>query len=208
MRVARALPLMSLLLLALTGCATSAGDKATPFSAVSTGAETDAKTEAKAAEPPKAPAEETTFYAGTVQLTSPDGATPFGPARQGLARRTVNREQGIIVESVLDAGRLRTTTLTRQGETNLFDASDAEKTFSGTVTFTGPAWAWTGWTYSISMTDGSGTIEGSAVIDDSSLRTEKYFVLPDGKKQLRIVDDLKVVTMAEYTALLSRQLIE
>ena len=135
---------------------------------------------------------------GTVRVTSPEGSTPFGPPRPGLVARTVDSARGTIVETVLDDGALRTTTLTRRGETNVFDASDSEKTFSGTLTFSGTPWAWTGWTYALSMTDGSGTIEGTATIDDATLQTEKYFVSPDGERRARIVDDMKVIDKDEY----------
>ncbi len=140
----------------------------------------------------------TTYYSGTIQVTSPDGSSSYGPSKPGLVARTVDREKGLIVEVVLDKGALRSTTLARVGESNEFQAQDTDKTFTGTLTFSGAPWSWTGWSYALSMTDGSGKIEGTALITDRSLRTEKFFLTPDGQRRARIVDDLQVIPKDEY----------
>ncbi len=139
----------------------------------------------------------TTHYAGTTQVHSPDGTTPYGPPKQALVVRTVDGVSGTITEVVLDEGKTRSTTLTRTDVANVFQASDAEKSFSGTVTFTGTAPDWTGWTYALTMSDGSGRIEGSATIDATSLRTQKTFVSADGQPRARITDTLLKVSQAD-----------
>lgn len=170
----------SLALLCVAGCATTRQPGGTT---------------AVAHEPPQPT---TAYYFGTVQTSSPDGAQPYGPPKPGLVQRVIDPARGTIVETVLDRGALRRTTLTRQAETNVFAATADDASFTGTLTMTGEPWAYTGWTYAISMTDGRGRIEGTGTLDATGLRTEKYFVSADGVRRVRIVDDLRPIERAEY----------
>ena len=140
----------------------------------------------------------TTWYAGTTSVFSADGKTPYGPPKEALVARTVDREKLSIVETVLDEGVMRTTTLRREGATNVFRAGDVENSFSGTITMRGSDWDFTGWSYDLSMTDESGGIVGSATIDATGIQTEKYFVSPDGQKMVKCVENLKVIPKAVY----------
>jgi len=150
------------------------------------------------AEPGDAIDTTTTWYAGTMATSSPDGATPYGPPKPALVARTVDPSHRRIVEVVVDDGRLRTTTLHRKGDTNVFTASDDSTSFTGTVTMVGDGWSFSGWTYDLSMSDGSGKITGSAEIDGTGIQTEKYFLAPNGEKQVKIVDQLAQISKAEY----------
>lgn len=154
---------------------------------------------------PDAAAATTTYYIGTSQVSAPDGKIPYGPPKVNAAQRVVDPTKGTIIETVLDDGALRTTILRRQGESNRFSATDDAKSFSGVVTFEGPAWHWTGWTYDITISEGAGKVVGTASIDDTSIRTEKYFIGPDGNKTVQIVDVLKVVTKDEYDKAIAEQ---
>ncbi len=140
----------------------------------------------------------TTWYGGTMTVTSADGATPYGPPKPALVARTVDAAKGEIVEVVVDDGALRTTTLHREGATQAFSATDTAKSFTGTVTMTGDAWSFTGWSYDLTMADGSGKIAGTATIGADGIRTEKFFIAPDGHKQVKIVDALAPITQADY----------
>jgi hypothetical protein len=152
---------------------------------------------------PASPAAVTGWYGGTMVVTSADGATPFGPPKQALVARTVDAAHDQIVEVVVDDGALRTTTLQRDGGTNVFRATDEAKSFTGTVTMTGDGWNISGWSYDLTMADGSGTIAGTATIDAAGIRTEKFFVTPNGEKKVRIVDGLSPISQAEYDAQLA-----
>lgn len=155
------------------------------------------------AQPDAAAGPETTWYGGTMTVTSADGATPYGPPKPALVARTVDVAKGEIVEVVVDDGALRTTTLHREGATQAFSATDTAKSFTGTVTMTGEAWHFTGWSYDLAMADGSGQIAGTATVGADGIHTEKYFVGPDGQKQVKIVDALAPITQADYDARLA-----
>ena len=62
----------------------------------------------------------------------------------------------------------------------------------------GDSWSFSGWTYDLSMSDGSGKIAGSAQIDGTGIQTEKYFLAPNGEKLVKIVDQLVPISKAEY----------
>ena len=107
---------------------------------------------------------------------------------------------------IVDQGALRTTTLHREGDTNVFTATDDAHSFSGTVTMAGAGWNITGWSYDLAMADGSGTITGNATLSAAGLGTEKLFVAADGAPKARIVDAATPVTQAEYDAKLAELL--
>lgn len=153
--------------------------------------------------PDAAAGPETTWYGGTMTVSSADGATPYGPPKPALVARTVDTAKGEIVEVVVDDGALRTTTLHREGATNVFSATDTAKSFTGTVTMTGEGWPFTGWSYDLAMADGSGRITGTATLGADGIRTEKFFLAPDGQKQVKIVDALAPITQADYDARLA-----
>jgi hypothetical protein len=156
----------------------------------------------EAAPPPAA----TTYYAGTMQVTSPDGAEAYGPPEPALVKRIVNPAAGTIVEIVLDDDILRTATLARIGDTHDFAVTSDDGSFAGTLTMIGEGWAFTGWTYDILLAEGRGRLEGSATLDEAGIRTEKYFVGPDGARLARIVDTLHPISEEAYERLLEEAL--
>jgi len=81
----------------------------------------------------------------------------------------------------------------------IFDADDQTHSFRGTVTFTGPEWAWTAWTYDLAMSDGSGTLRGNGHLAPGSLDTDKAFVAADGQPRAQIREHLEEVDEATYT---------
>lgn len=166
---------------------------------------TGSKTAPTAAAAP-VPSASATCFSGQVLTSSPDGTTPFGPPKAGLASRTWDPATSTITEKVLDDGKVRTATMTREGTSNVFNAKDVEGSFQGTITFSGPEGAWDHWTYALTMTDGSGRVEGNGTLLNGELKTEKYFVTPDGTRRVRIVDQLKTIPAAEYDALLAAAL--
>lgn len=155
---------------------------------------------------PTTTAPKTTWYAGTVNVTSPDGATPYGPPQPALIARTVDEATNTITEVIVDQGVLRTTTLHREGDTNVFTAGDDANSFSGTLTMAGAGWDITGWSYDLTMTDGGGKLTGSAVLSATGLATDKLFVDATGAPKARIAEVATPVTQAEYDAKLSELL--
>ena len=143
---------------------------------------------------------EVAFYVGTVTVTDPNTGASFGPPQDTVVKRTDDTFAGTIVEEVLDGTDTIITTMTRRGNTNVFDASDDGATFTGTLTYTGTPGAFSGWTYAIVLTDGSGAIEGSATIDALGIATDKTFRDPDGLARARIQDALSAVDEATYAA--------
>ncbi|PCC71805.1 hypothetical protein SAMN02745121_03157 [Nannocystis exedens] len=147
------------------------------------------------------PAVVATYYVGTTATTSPDGSQPYGPAKTIAVRRTVDPAQGSIEELVVHPGEQFVTLLQRRpGDAAVFAASDRAGGFTGTVTFTGPEWAWTAWTYDIAMTDGSGELQGTGRLGERSLDTDKLFVGPDGQPRARIAEHLEQVDEPTYAS--------
>lgn len=132
-----------------------------------------------------------TCYEGTTTVTSPDGATPYGAPAPVVVRRTVSPSEGTISEHVVSPGEEHPTTLTRVDDSNVFQATDDGNTFSGTLTFEGPEWEWTSWTYDISMTDGSGALRGTGRLEGNVMENEKIFAGPEGDPQARITEHLE-----------------
>ncbi|MEW5850903.1 MAG: hypothetical protein AB2A00_19105 [Myxococcota bacterium] len=147
---------------------------------------------------PTAGSEQVAYYRGNSTSTSPDGSTPFGQAQETLVMRVVSPKENRILEKVRQGGRDFDTTLLRVEGSNKFTATDQGSTFTGTLTFEGQEWAWNAWTYDITMADGSGKIEGKGTLGKDGIKTEKYFVAPDGNRQVRIIEELKPITKDEY----------
>jgi hypothetical protein len=139
----------------------------------------------------------TEYYYGTMTTSSPDGKVPFGPPVMTLVRREVAPADDRIVETVVQDGVTRVTTLQRQ-EGNHFAASADDRSISGALDFAGDDWRWASWTYAITMNDGSGTIQGTGHVDGKWIETEKYVVASNGDRRARIVDRLVQITHEEY----------
>lgn len=162
--------------------------------------------ETAAAEPASStPAAEATtvYYAGTVQVSSPDGATPYGPPSAGAASRQLDPAAGKMTEVVFDDGRLRSTDLVREPGSSVFDASDDEGSFHGKLAFEGDEWAWSGWSYDITMKDGS-KLDGHAETTADGFTAQKTFKSPDGTPRVRITETWKKVSKEEWEALVQR----
>lgn len=149
------------------------------------------------------PAPFTLYLHGSSQVSSPDGSSAYGPADDVLVRRTSTPAQGQIVEETWYSGEAGRTTLVRQGDTTVFDASDAAGTFTGTLSFDGPEWDWNHWTYDIVLTDGSGSLVGEGTWDGAAWQSVKTFSDADGNAVARIQDDLAGVDQASFDALLA-----
>jgi len=153
----------------------------------------------KPGKPAKLPPESTTYYLGTSQASGADG-TPFGPPQPALVERIVKPAHKTIIETVLVDSRMLTTTLTQSQRPHVFEAIDEIASFTGTLTYEGPMWAFTRWHYDIILADGKGRIEGFAEIKLDRLHIEKFFVGPGGERQVRIVEDLKKITRSAFEA--------
>lgn len=147
--------------------------------------------------PASEPAREVVYYEGTSATTSPDGATPFGPPVTVVVRRTTDPTTKTIDEYVVHPGEEHPATMTLQ-EGAVFAATDPKGSFKGTITYSGPAWHYTGWTYNIALTDGSGTITGTGEATATTMKTDKQFVDAGGTPRARIREDFHVIDEATF----------
>lgn len=143
-------------------------------------------------------ADSTAYYFGTVKYSSLDGRMPFGKTRSA-AKREISAGGALVVETVTEPGRSPsmpaqtfTTRITRRGETLVYDAADDEKTFTGTVTFSGPGLE--AWTYDIKLVKG-GELTGSGKLTPEGLSAVKVMAGPD---EVKITEELKTVSQDEY----------
>lgn len=154
--------------------------------------------------PQKTPAEDSgsigpsiQYLSGQSTTTSPDGKTEW-QTQEVLIRRTLSPSDNKIVEETWYDKEAGVTTLLRRPDSNVFDVGDNAQSFSGTVTFSGPDWAWTSWEYAVSMSDGSGRLVGTGQSDGESWTAEKMF--EDLKEQpvAAIHDDFVFIEAGEF----------
>ncbi|MGC4122720.1 MAG: hypothetical protein QM765_50745 [Myxococcales bacterium] len=110
------------------------------------------------------PTSSASYFVGTMSVSSPDGKIPYGPPKKSVVIRTLTPSTGTIVEEVAQDGMVNITTLTRRGQTSVFDTTDTARSFSGTVTFQADPFAMTSWAYAIAMADGSRDQRGGLVV--------------------------------------------
>mgnify|MGYP007063409567 CR=1 FL=1 len=160
---------------------------------------------------PAPQAAETTQAAETVQhlrgeaiTTSPDGATPYGPPKAILARWVMSAGGDALVEDAWHGADHFRSVFTRRPGGLVYDVADDAKTFNGTVTFAvtpeGAGGDRAAMTYEIRMTDGSGTLTGTAEWEADVLKTDKLFSDGTQTARARIRESLKVITQAEFDA--------
>jgi hypothetical protein len=140
------------------------------------------------------------YFIGSVSTTSPDGATPFGPAKDSVARRAISADRNTIEEQVFYGGKLQRTVLTRTPGTSTWAAKDDAGTFSGTINAEGPdELRWTKWTYQIEMADRSGVISGSGERSADGFTTGKLFSA-GGAPRAKITETYRTATKLDFEA--------
>jgi hypothetical protein len=190
--------------LLLFGCASSTKKDSTPdkLGAVSNAVdEGSAGDETKPA--PEAVTTPTTdevrYYVGTYATMSPDGKQPYGPLVPVVGKRTLKKNEGLILE-VLDMPKRHFEVALTRTEGNTFTGTDKKKTWTGTIVYSGADWQWNTWTYVIKLTDGSGTLKGKGSLENGKMETDKLFYDPSGTPKARMLESLNVATAAEYEA--------
>ena len=132
--------------------------------------------------------------------TSPDSATRYGPPVEVLAKRTIDRARGEIVEDSGHGKEHHKTLFRLRAGTLVFDVSDEKKTFEGTVTFQTRDWLRGSVSYDIKMLDHSGTITGPATWADNTSSTNKLFSDPTGTPRARMTETPKTVAEEDFLA--------
>jgi hypothetical protein len=173
-------PLCLLLLLswAASGCATSSGEHAraqTPYSV---------------------------YFHGTSTMTSPDGATAYGPPAATLAMREWVGER-TITEYAQHGDKAVTATLSRTVEEPLVAiATDATASFNGEIQITEGTWRnWKRWTYKLHITKSSGLLTGEGWMEGDVLKTKKIFQDASGTPRAMIRESLQKISAEEYEKL-------
>lgn len=141
-----------------------------------------------------------TYYIGHSDVVGMDG-TIYVHDAPALVERTVDPTAGVITETVWvgSAHAMVTSTLRQTADPQVFDATDASASFTGTLTYDGDPWQPRGWTYAITLTDG-GTITGAAQIRSDEIWTEKLFTGPGGHPQAQIKEVVRRATPEAFAA--------
>ena len=147
------------------------------------------------------PADVTSWYVGTGDVLGMDG-TVYVKDSPTLVERTVSPARKTITETVYVAMQhaMVTSTLTQTADPQVFEATDALHSFSGTLTYDGDPWNPTGWTYDITLADNAGKITGTAKFGADEISAEKLFTSGDGTPTARIVDVARKVSKEEFLA--------
>lgn len=134
------------------------------------------------------------YFAGKVQPSSLDGKTPYGPAVDSTVRRIVNRQDGIVIECVLQKGQMFYTTISRTSRPLVYSVRDSGDSFNGTLTFKDETLS--AWSYDIQVTKpNQGHITGS-------LPDHGATILPQEKKMLiKKLWDNRVLITEEYDSI-------
>lgn len=138
------------------------------------------------------------YLKGQMLTTSPDGAAPYGPPVEVLAKRTIDRARGVIVEDSWHGKEHHKTLFRLRADTLSFDVSDSKKTFEGTVTLQTDDWQRGTVIYDIKMLDHSGTITGTGIWAGDTYSTNKLFSDPTGTPRARMTETLKIITKKDF----------
>jgi len=143
------------------------------------------------------------YLQGTSTTTSPDGNIVYEEV-DVLAKRTMDFAAGSIVEDTLHGDELRKTFFTQQPGTLIFDVTDEEGTFSGTVVFETEDWAGSNVTYDFELFgDFPGTLTGTGVWEGDTYTTDKEFANEAGVLEAKIEEVLTVISEEDYNGALS-----
>ena len=153
--------------------------------------------ETKVADEPSATIQ---YLKGQMFTTSPDGATPYGPPVDVLAKRTIDPARGEIVEDTWHGKEHHKTLFRLRADTLSFDVSDEKKTFEGVVTFQSDDWLRGSVNYAIELLDQSGTITGTGTWAGDTYSTNKLFSDPTGTPRARMTERLQTITEEDFVA--------
>jgi hypothetical protein len=113
-----------------------------------------------------------------------------------IVRRTIDPAAKTIEEYVVNPGEEHPATMT-QREGAVFAVADPKGAYEGTLTFEGPAWQFTSWSYDLKPA-GKGTLTGRGEVSPTALKTDKQFLDPTGTPRARIRDDLHAIDEATF----------
>ncbi len=144
------------------------------------------------------------YLQGTFETTSPDGGMTY-EAVDVLAKKTIDSAAGTIVEYTLHGDEFRTTFFTQRPGTLIFDVTDEENTFSGTMTYEADDWATSDVTYDLEIFGQyPGTITGSGVWEADTYITDKVFTNSSGTVEARTTEVLTLIGEDEYSTALPK----
>lgn len=118
-------------------------------------------------------------------------------------KRTLSPARGEILEETFQENLLVPTALTRlrwvaTSEPNVFSTGGGGAP-TGTITFRGPEWAWTEWTLSVQMREGT-TVTGSGHLDEASYHSERQVRSSTRTLLYRQIGEMKAVSEDGYRA--------
>jgi hypothetical protein len=144
----------------------------------------------------------TIYYLGEVKMSGPTGR-PYGSSIS-LVKRSILPSDNKIVEIVasIDAREVKEYTTVFEIKGSDFTVKDQEGTFSGGGKLTGPAWAWTGWSYSVDMLgERKGKLTAQDTVTPEGLVVTKSYAGADGKVQVVFNEALKPISAQMYDLL-------
>lgn len=149
--------------------------------------------------------EQISYFAGSHQVTSPDGQIPYASGKMVL-KRTLIPESGVIIEESRRSGLagVAGTTfsrLIRVSDTNQFNVQDSNVE-TGVVTFDGEdPWTSKSWTYEGRLKDGN-TVTGVARLAEDALTSMRLVRSAKKTALFKHVEELKPVGASEYRRIL------
>jgi hypothetical protein len=148
----------------------------------------------------------TLYYFGDVKHFAPDGAKVLWKTTS-LVKRVLDPSQNTIMETVTQPPRAPNSPAveftmigTRVGNTNTFSVTAPDHSYSGAMTYSGPDWKWSHWSYDLTMKTGE-KIAGGGSVTGEGVKITKLWLGPGGELTRLIQEDLKPISEAKYTRL-------
>ena len=138
------------------------------------------------------------YLKGLLETTSHDGKIPYGPFLTVLVKRSVDFDKGLIIEETWHHLEHRETRLVRRPGTLIFDASDREKSFEGTLTFASEDWLRANVVYDISSPELFGTLKGTGTWSGDTYTTQKVLYDPTNTPSTKMKETLTLISEEEY----------
>lgn len=139
-------------------------------------------------------------FSGTVQRTSADGHTPYGPPFSSLVKRTMSADSAQVTECVLQEGKVFVTELTRTAEPLVYTVTDSAGSFTGRLIFEDKSLM--AWSYDIRVLKPQpgqilgGLRDGNGARIDA--RTGQMTITKIWNGQVRLREDYKAISREEY----------
>lgn len=145
-----------------------------------------------------------TYFVGQSKTARASTPNKYLRTIRFLVKREVLPRQNRIIETIYQRGTTHRTILTRIGTSHLFVATDARRSFVGTVEYRGTeAWKWRQWTYRIVLTRPGLLMIGQGQLDAKGMTTRKRLLTSTARVLFLVGERLRTIPQATFSKMLA-----